>query len=188
MRQNLEVDYAEQHDANAEDARLVKAAVCAGFYPQVLRVDNPLPKYTQVAGGAVETDGKGVPKLFERGKGRVFVHPSSINMQSHKFETGWVVFTEMVETQKIYVRQSSMAPVYALLLFGGKLEVLHEEGKITIDDWMRLSAPMKVGVLVRELRKRLDGLLSAKLEDPSRDLTSHPVVRGILELLRTDGM
>jgi ATP-dependent RNA helicase DHX57 len=126
--------------------------------------------------------------VFERTKGRVFVHPSSINMATSKYETGWVVFTEMVETSKVFVRQCSMAPVYALLLFGGKLTVLHEKGEILVDDWARLRAPAKVGVLVRELRKLLDDLMLAKLADPSRDVSGHPVVRGILELLRTDGM
>lgn len=188
VRRNEEVDYNDPHDKNAEDARLVKAALTAGFYPQILRVDNPLPKYTQVSGGAVETDSKGVPKLLERVKGRVFVHPSSINMHTSKFETGWLVFTEMVETSKVFVRQCSMAPVYSLLLFGGLLQVNHERGEITVDEWVKLRAPAKVGVLVRELRKLLDELLRSKLEDPGKDVSAHPVVRGMLELLRTDGM
>lgn len=188
VRRGREVDYNDPHDANSEDARLVKAAVCAGFYPQILRVDNPIPKFTKTAFGAVEAEGDGMVKLFERSKGRVFTHPSSINMGVNKFETGWVVYTEMVETSKVFVRQSSMAPVYALLLFGGQPQVQHEKQLITIDEWAKLSAPPKVGVLVRELRKLLDELLGAKLEDPALNLSEHPVVRGMLELLRTDGM
>ena len=155
---------------------------------QVLRVDNPLPKFSKTAGGAIESETKGVPHIFERSKGRVFVHPSSVNMTCNKFETCWIVYTDLVETSKLFVRQCSMAPAYALLLFGGKLNVVHEKGQIEVDDWVRLRAPAKVGVLVRELRKLLDALLSDKLDEPWRDVSAHPVVRGILELLRTDGM
>lgn len=53
--------------------------------------------------------------------GRVFMHPASINFHSSRFESGWVIYTEILETAKIYVRESSMVPVYALLLFSGGL-------------------------------------------------------------------
>lgn len=83
------VDYANPHDKNSGDARVVKAAICAGFYPQVLRVENPASKYAKVIGGAFETsEGQGIPKLFERTQGRVFVHPSSVNAGVTKFDTG----------------------------------------------------------------------------------------------------
>jgi ATP-dependent RNA helicase DHX57 len=188
VRSGADVDYCDFHDQNSKDARLVKAAVCAGFYPQILRVENPLPKFKQTAFGAVESDTDGIAKLFDRVKGRVFVHPSSVNRSAGKFETGWMVHTEMVETSKIFIRQCSMVPVYAVLLFGGQLQVNHELGEITVDGWARLRAPPKVGVLVRELRKLLDDLLAAKLEDPCKHFSEHPVVKAMLELLRNDGM
>lgn len=52
--------------------------------------------------------------------GRVFIHPGSINFDVGKFESGWMVYTEIVETSKLYVRESSAVPIYALLLFGGE--------------------------------------------------------------------
>lgn len=52
--------------------------------------------------------------------GRVFIHPSSVNFNVGKFESGWVVYTDMVATSKLYVRESSAVPIYALLLFGGE--------------------------------------------------------------------
>ena len=55
--------------------------------------------------------------------GRVFIHPGSINFDVGKFESGWMVYTDIVETSKLYVRESSAVPIYALLLFGG--EFLH---------------------------------------------------------------
>lgn len=56
--------------------------------------------------------------------GRVFIHPGSVNFDIGKFESGWLVYTDMVATAKLYVRESSMVPVYALLLFGGKVKGL----------------------------------------------------------------
>lgn len=50
MRLGSVVDYEEYYDANSGDARIVKAAICAGFYPQILRVENPPPKFTKLAG------------------------------------------------------------------------------------------------------------------------------------------
>lgn len=88
----------------------------------------------------------------------------------------------------MYVRQCSVLPVYALLLFGGALAVDHSAAKVTVDGWASLAAPPKVGVLVRELRQLLDRLLAAKLEDPALELAAHPVVRAATELLRTDGL
>jgi len=39
-------------DEHAHNARIVKAALCAGFYPSVLRVEHPPAKYKNVEGGA----------------------------------------------------------------------------------------------------------------------------------------
>ena len=59
--------------------------------------------------------------------GRVFIHPGSVNFDVGKFESGWLVYTEMVATAKLYVRESSMVPVYALLLFGGRFNLTNDE-------------------------------------------------------------
>ncbi len=61
-----------------------------------------------------------VTACFLVGVGRVFIHPASINFNSSRFDSGWLVYTEILETAKIYVRESSMVPVYALLLFSGE--------------------------------------------------------------------
>ena len=52
--------------------------------------------------------------------GRVFLHPSSLNFGCGRFESGWLVYSEVVETSKAFVRESSRVPVYAILLFGGE--------------------------------------------------------------------
>lgn len=40
-----------------------------------------------------------------------------------KFESGWLAASQMGVTSKLFTREASMVPVYALLLFGGELQV-----------------------------------------------------------------
>jgi ATP-dependent RNA helicase DHX57 len=56
---------------------------------------------------------------------------------------------------QVFVRETSMVPVYSLLLFGGQLEVVHDKGLITVDGWAQFKAPGRIGVLVRELRAQV---------------------------------
>ena len=48
-------------DEHAGNARIVKAALCAGFYPSVLRVEHPPAKYKNVEGGAFAVRRSGRP-------------------------------------------------------------------------------------------------------------------------------
>ena len=54
----------------------------------------------------------------------------------------------MTETSKVYAREVSMVPVYALLLFGGHMTVLHEEGALKLDGWATFRAPARIATLV----------------------------------------
>lgn len=83
--------------------------------------------------------------------GRVFIHPASINFDCGEFPSGWMVYSDITETSKVYVREASMVPVYALLLFGGKLTVHHMEGLISLDNWAKFKAPAQIATLVRAL-------------------------------------
>lgn len=53
-------------------------------------------------GAALQVDTAAVQvKFFERAKGRVFHHPSSVNFNCGRFESGWLVYTDMVQTSKV---------------------------------------------------------------------------------------
>jgi hypothetical protein len=62
---------------------------------------------------------------------------------------GWLVFTQLVETSRPFVREASMVPVYALLAFGGQLEVLHDQGVLLLDGWAKFKAPARVSCWAR---------------------------------------
>jgi len=175
-------------DQFAGHARIVKAVLAAGLYPQLLRVDHPAAKYQKVLGGAVETQGEAVKvRFFDREKGRVFLHPSSINFTCGKFESGWLVYSDLVQTSKVFVREASMVPVYAVLLFGGEVSVHHGEGLVRVDGWATFKAPARIAVLVRELRAEVAALLGRKVNDPGLDVGTSRVVEAMHHLLSTDG-
>lgn len=89
---------------------------------------------------------------------------------------------------QVFVRQCSSIPKFALLMFGGEMAVEHKKAEIILDSWARLNASPKVGVLVKEIRARVDHLLAIKLDHPETDIESNAIVTVLLELLRTDGL
>jgi hypothetical protein len=53
----------------------------------------------------------------------------------------------------VFVREASMVPVYAMLLFGGEIAVKHEQGLLQLDGWV-LKAPARIAVLARRAAAR----------------------------------
>lgn len=175
-------------NANANSVRVVKALICAGFYPNIVRVHHPEKTYVQTEGGAVvKTAAAHELRFFTKEDGRVFLHPASVNFPVGIFESPYLVFTEKVKTSKIFLRESTMIPAYALLLFGGEIRVKHERQSITVDDWLQFEAPARIAVLIRELRLKVDSILLDKIQQPSVDISSTPVVTALIRLLTTDG-
>mmetsp|Transcript_40726 Transcript_40726/g.129928 ORF Transcript_40726/g.129928 Transcript_40726/m.129928 type:complete len:263 (+) Transcript_40726:603-1391(+) len=176
-------------DTMAENVRVVKAVLCAGFYPNVVRVQHPPKVYAEISGGTKEKDAEARQiKFFTKVQGRCFIHPTSVNFKSGKYESPWLVYSEMVETSKVFIREATMVPTYAVLIFGGEIEVQHEKGLLVVGEWARMEAPARIGVLVRELRGQVDKLLMQKVEDPSMDLGAGRVVPALHELLTSDGL
>lgn len=175
-------------DQMSHNARIIKAVLAAGLYPQLLRVEHPATKYQKVLGGAIETDGEAAKvKFYHRDHGRTFIHPSSMNFRCGRFETGWLVYSELVKTSKVFVRDVTMVPAYGVLLFGGNIDVHHEQGLVIVDGWAKFKAPARIAVLIRELRTQVSMVLSQKIADPTVDLSQSPVVAAIHRVLSTDG-
>lgn len=80
-----------------------------------------------------------------------------------------------------------MVPAYAMLLFGGKMQVYHEEGVVKLDEWAAFRVPARVAVLLQKLRGEVDRLLAHKMQDVQLDLSHSPVSEAMFQLLATDG-
>ena len=213
-----------KHNDSEDESKhynVLKAAICAGLYPNIVKVKLPQKRYQEVSGGAFEKDSKAKEIKFYTGSSnsnntagnnnstndkdknnnkistnnsttnnRVFLHPAScmFTKGSRSYRVPWLVYYQKVQTSKVFLRDATMVPAYALLLFGGRIDVLHERGKIVVDKWMYFQAPARVGVLVRELRKSLDLLLTSKIENPSISISDSPIIDAIQVLLKANGL
>jgi hypothetical protein len=82
-----------------------------------------------------------------------------------------------------------MVTPYALVLFGGPLEVLHQKLRLSMDGgWVQFIAEPRIGALVKALRARLQALLTLKIEAPDADISRDPVVSAIIHLLKVRGL
>ena len=170
-----------QANRNSANTRLVKAVLVAGLYPNLIKCVPP-------------SKPGGTPKLLylsEEGREETLqVHPSSVNHGAKKYAARWMVYHERVQTTSVFVRDCSTVTPYQLLLFGGKIAVQHAAGTLSLDKWAQFKAPARVGVLLKEIRARLDRVLSDKIERPHEDVqaTGGPLVEAILQLLNTEPM
>jgi ATP-dependent RNA helicase DHX57 len=192
---------------------VIKAALAAGLYPNILHIASGADSFVETAHGAVLQD-KHAKELRLRGRpdkgnnSAVFLHPSSINFQVGKYESNWLCYYEIVQTSKVFVRDTSCVYPLALLLFGGHstaivsddqdaagarreamdmIRVDHERGTVSVDRWMHFRAPARICIGVRELRFALDDLLVAKIRHPELDVASRPLVQCIGEIIAADG-
>ena len=56
---------------------------------------------------------------------------------------------------KVYVRDATPVSPFALLLFGGEVNVSHLEGEVTLDNWLRFAVPAQHAVMICAMREKL---------------------------------
>eukprot|EP00466_Bigelowiella_natans_P014091 jgi/Bigna1/145598/aug1.101_g20306 len=176
---------------------------CLGLYPNILKLKAP-KRMIRTAYGAVPAENTAKElKFYTKSHGRAFLHPRSVNFSEKAFETTWLAYSQMVQTSKMYVHDStqvkrvldgfdgllysSQVAPYPLLLFGDVPQIDVQNKAIAVDSWIRFSAPGRIAVLVRALREELAHLLATKLEHPATDVTDAPVTKAILKLLISNG-
>ena len=78
---------------------------------------------------------------FHSRSGPVSLHPGSFLSRTRDFGHDWLVYCEKGETSQGFVRDATLVSPYALLLFGGKLDVDFQAETITVDGWATFRAP-----------------------------------------------
>ena len=199
---------SDESDRNANSWRVLRTCAVAAMAPgQLVRVVRPSVKYVDTAEGALEKDGEARElKFFIRQEDasttkppasnipsknpdeRVFIHPSSANFSVGNYHCPFLVYNGLVRTSKPFLRDVTECSAYALLMFGGSLEVQSRNELIVVDNWVRLAANARIGALIRFLREKMDDLLARKIEDPTINLANSTEMKLIVKLLVTDGL
>lgn len=170
-------------NANAENRALLKAILCAGLYPNVLIAPRSL-----VDGTNKKQAGE---HAFQSLKGDVHLHPSTVSFAEKQMTGRYCVFHNIVKTSKLYVRDCTTVSPFALLLFGGALHVHHQEGVISVDDWLMFRFQgRKPPSLIKYLRSLTETMLLRKIISPEDDVTESPegkaLIQSISELLQRE--
>jgi len=153
-RRHLEEEIARR-SASAPHTELVRAVICAGMFPNVADV--------------VQKKNRASFKTLDDGK--VDPHPSSVVAAERFFEHRFLVYSQKVKTQGIYLMSSTAVPDKALLLFGGELHPGDRPGSLTMLGG-NIAFHMAPGVadLVLRARRELEGLLERAAHDPAAGL------------------
>ncbi|KAK6152264.1 hypothetical protein DH2020_014899 [Rehmannia glutinosa] len=166
---------AEAYNQYSDDLEMVCAILCAGLYPKVVQCKR---KRKRTA-------------LYSKEVGKVDIHPASVNAGVHLFPLPYMVYSEMVKTTSIYLRDSTNISDYALLMFGGNLSPSKSgDGIEMLGGYLHFSASKTVLDLIRKLREELDKLLTRKIEEPGLDVTveGKSVVAAVIELLHSQNL
>ncbi|XP_057466071.1 DExH-box ATP-dependent RNA helicase DExH7, chloroplastic-like isoform X1 [Actinidia eriantha] len=177
-------DMSQLFNMYSHHSSVVKAILCAGLYPNIAASeDGIVRKALGILNQSVGSTTKGRPAWYD-GKREVHIHPSSINSNLKAFQFPFIVFLEKVETNKVFLRDTTIISPYAILLFGGSMSIQHQTGLVTIDDWIKLAAPAQIAVLFKELRLTLHSILKELIRKPQMATSvDNEVVRSIIHLL-----
>ncbi|KAF9024145.1 P-loop containing nucleoside triphosphate hydrolase protein [Hymenopellis radicata] len=183
-------------NTNSDNENLLKAIILGGLWPRVARVHLPKNaiKFDKVSGGTVQRENIAKEyKMFDLRDERVFLHPASVLFDFAAWKSQYVVYFTKMKTTKLYLRDATEVPLYAILLFGGPVAVDQVKNGLTIDGKegvVKLRAWARIGTLVNLLRRLLDAQLQRSIEESSvlSSGQNNHVIRAMLALLSHDGV
>ncbi|CAG8564280.1 1246_t:CDS:2 [Diversispora eburnea] len=149
------IKQAKSYNVNSTSTPIINAAIVAGLYPKVIHRDLQMQQF------------------INRDQKTVYIHPSSVNyplQNAKKPNKDWFVYNTMIQTKKLYVRDTSLVEVVDLVLFGRETEVKHEIKLLTIDKWIKLQCFAKTATLLKYLREQLNKILKYKIDHPEAEL------------------
>ncbi|GLB35802.1 putative helicase associated domain (HA2) Add an annotation [Lyophyllum shimeji] len=181
---------------NSGNLNLIKAVILGGLWPRVARVHLPKDriKFDKVQAGTIQRENTAKEyKIYDLREGRVFLHPGSVLFGEAAWKTPFLVYFHKYMSTKVFLRDATEVPLYALLLFGGRVSVNQIGGGLTIggkESFIKLRAWPRIGILVNQLRRLLDAQLQRCVEEGTMLTPSdvNPVLQAMLALLTHDGL
>ncbi|KAI9321214.1 P-loop containing nucleoside triphosphate hydrolase protein [Dichotomocladium elegans] len=179
----------DEYNEHSKNTNLVKSVVFAGLNPNVARIQMPDSKYDKVLSGTVEREKEAKEiKFYTQKDGRVFLHPSSILFSNNSYAPGsFLTYFSRMQTSKIFIRDGTEVPSYAVLFFGGRVDIDHLGRGLRVgqEGWIKFRAWARIGVLVNQLKRLLQAELNIKIQDPS---TEGEVVQAMISLITNNGV
>lgn len=160
---------------NSTNTGLIKAVLCAGLYPNIIVAPRDLTRSEKSKKTA------GEHAFRSHGKGEVYLHPSSISFTESRLDSRYCCFHEIVKTSKIYVRDCTTVSPFALLLFGGKLDVFQTHGICSVDGWLKFRIDAKPATLVKYLRSQMERILLRKIVSPEEDVVNSEEGKALIQ-------
>ncbi|KAH7831945.1 putative ATP-dependent RNA helicase DHX36 [Monocercomonoides exilis] len=166
-----EEEFENRHNNNKI---VVLSVIAAALFPNIIRVVNPSLKFTSSVYGALssQADAKAV-KFFISRIERVFLHPQSINFKHNYFPVPFLAYNELINTSKPFVVDSSIVPIFALLLFAvgqngaGALRVSVTERIVQLGNGIFIGATGRVAVLMTLLHNSINSTLHSLFLSPA---------------------
>lgn len=195
-------------DDQSDNVLVLSALLTGAFHPNLLSVECPADVYTKVANGAVPiAQDSRLFKFFKRNhdgsRTRVFLHPRSVNFKNQAWESPWITYLSMQQSEatpasasasssasdsgKTQVFDCHQSHPYALMMFGSRLDTDLAKGLIIVDGHIHFRAPARIAALVRALRQYLNATLEAKIKNPALEIRQSPVIAAILRIITTNG-
>jgi len=165
-------------NANNDNRALLKAVLCAGLYPNIIKCPLSL-----VDGASKQAAGE--VAFQSRKKGEIYLHPCTLSFSAKQLDYRYICYRDIIQTRKLYIRDATVVSPFAILLFGGALHVYHREGLISVDEWLKFKIAAKPATLVKHLRSQMESMLLRKIVDPEEDVTSTPEARALIEAIST---
>ncbi|KAM7252349.1 hypothetical protein ACFE04_024232 [Oxalis oulophora] len=177
-------DTSQPFNRYSNHSSVVKAVLCAGLYPNVAATEQGITGAALTTFKQLTSSSSKVYPVWFDGRREVHIHPSSINSKLNTFQHPFVVFLEKVETNKVYLRDTSNISPFSILLFGGSINIQHQTGQVIVDGWLKLTAPAQIAVLFKELRLSLHYILQELIRKPEGgNIVDNEVVRSVVHLL-----
>lgn len=170
--------------------KLIRAIIGASLSPNLAEIVLPDKVFKTISAGTIEVDPEAQKiRYFTPGNERVFVHPGSVMFGVNKFadEARYLSFASSIVSSKYFASSVTPLSLYGLIFFSNLIEVDPLGNGVVVDGWTGLKCWPRVGLLVQFLKKIFSDLLVQKFANPHIDMSVHPVLRVVHELIDSDG-
>ena len=147
--------YSDNMNINSMNDRLISSVLLSGLYPNVCQA-------------SIVKSSKGHSRVvYKCREHEAVLFKGSVNDRSLKNgEIMWLAFLSKLKVGKVTLRDSTLVHVSSLVLFGGPLQIFHQDRHVVVDNWIHFRAHPKVCCIYETIKHALDNHLQLVFENP----------------------